>query len=77
MDLTMQILSLAGAALILGAYVALQRRWWSSRSAGYLWLNLLGALMLTVVAFVEGLAGFVILESAWAAITLTAMFGPG
>ncbi|NIM48861.1 MAG: hypothetical protein GTN62_03640 [Gemmatimonadales bacterium] len=66
MDLILQAVPLAGAGLILAAYVALQRHWWTSRASGYLWFNLLGALGLTAIAIADGRAGFIILEAVWA-----------
>jgi len=75
MELFLQLVSLLGAGLILGAYVALQRRRWSSTSRLYLWCNLLGATLLTVVAAVDRRVGFVVLEAAWAAVSLYALAG--
>lgn len=73
MQLFLQLASLLGAGLILGAYAALQRRRWSSSSRLYLWCNLLGAALLTIVAAVDRRVGFVVLEAAWAAISLHAL----
>ena len=78
MNLLMQVLSLVGAGFILGAFYALQRRRWTSHAAGYLWLNLLGALLLTIVALADGRAGFIVLEAAWAGLSLNSLVrGPG
>lgn len=73
MDLFLQLVSLLGAGLILGAYVALQRRRWPSTGRLYLWCNLLGATLLTVVAAVDRRVGFMVLEAAWAAVSLHAL----
>ncbi|MGD2134896.1 MAG: hypothetical protein PVF27_02000 [Gemmatimonadales bacterium] len=70
MQLLLQLSSMVGAGLILGAYVALQRRWWSSTTAAYLWCNLVGALVLTGVAVADRRIGFVVLEAVWAAVSL-------
>jgi hypothetical protein len=73
MNLIVQFVSLVGAGLVLGAYVALQQRWWTSTGSGYLWFNFIGALALTVVAVLDQRIGFVILEGVWAAVSLVAI----
>ncbi|NIQ87542.1 MAG: hypothetical protein GTN83_22735 [Acidobacteria bacterium] len=75
MSWIVQVVSLAGAGLVLGAYFALQRRRWTSTGDAYLWFNFLGALLLTGVAIVDRRIGFVLLESAWAAISAWAILG--
>jgi len=70
-----QVISLMGAGLVLGAYFALQRRVWTSTGNSYLWFNFLGALLLTVVAVVDRRLGFMVLEAAWAAISAWAILG--
>ena len=42
MNFVMQLTSILGAGLILGAFLGLQRRWWTSEKRGYLWSNLIG-----------------------------------
>ena len=76
MQLFWQIVSLAGAGLILAAFVALQRHWWTSRGAAYLWFNLIGALLLLAVAIADRRAGFIILEAVWAAVSLASLVHP-
>ena len=76
MQLFWQIVSLAGAGLILAAFVALQRHWWTSRGAAYLWFNLIGALLLLAVAIADRRAGFIVLEGVWAAVTLVSLVHP-
>lgn len=71
-----QGLSLVGAGLVLGAFFALQRHWWTSRSAPYLWANFVGALLLTVVAVIDRRLGFVVLEVTWAAVSLWSIVRP-
>lgn len=68
-----QALSVFGAALILAAYVLLQRGRIRSTDWSYLLANLLGALALTVVAVNDRRLGFIILEAAWAATSLWGM----
>lgn len=75
MSWIVQVVSLAGAGLVLGAYFALQRRAWTSTGSAYLWFNFLGALLLTGVAIVDRRIGFVVLEAAWAAISAWAILG--
>lgn len=75
MSWIVQVVSLVGAGLVLGAYFALQRRVWTSTGDAYLWFNLLGALLLTGVAIVDRRIGFVVLEAAWATISAWTIFG--
>ena len=75
MSWIVQVVSLMGAGLVLGAYFALQRRVWTSTGNAYLWFNFLGALLLTVVAVVDRRLGFMVLEAAWAAISAWAILG--
>jgi len=65
-----QILSLAGAFLILAAYVSNQRGWLSPRDRSYNLMNLVGALLLLWVALVDWRWGFILLEAVWAAASL-------
>lgn len=62
----MQLLPVAGALLILGAYLALQRRWLHSEDWRYSATNLVGAALLTWVALGDRRWGFVLLEGTWA-----------
>jgi hypothetical protein len=70
MRLLDQIVSLAGAALILAAYVALQRAWLPRESRAYNALNFVGSVLLTYVAVRDQRIGFIILEGAWALLSL-------
>lgn len=65
-----QILSLAGALLILGAYVANQRGWLGPRDVSYNLMNLVGALFLLWVAVVDWRWGFILLEAVWALVSI-------
>jgi drug/metabolite transporter (DMT)-like permease len=76
MHVFLQVTSLVGAALVLAAYVALQRRWWSSTGATYLWFNFVGAALLTAVAIVDRRAGFVVLEATWTLVSLATIVRP-
>lgn len=61
-----QILSLAGAGLILAAYVANQRGVLGPGHAAYNLMNLAGSLLLLWVAVVDWRWGFIVLEASWA-----------
>jgi hypothetical protein len=68
-----QIAQIAGAILILIAFAALQRG--SMRPDGrlYLLLNLLGSLILSVVALADSDWGFFMLEAVWAVVSLAGL----
>ena len=66
-----QVLSFAGAVLILIAYVGQQMKWMASRSVAYNVLNAVGSGLLGYVALSPFQVGFVILEfvgPAWACL---------
>jgi len=65
-----QAISLIGAVLVLSGYVALQRRWLSGEDRLFNLLNFVGAGLLTWVAVVDQRIGFIILEGAWALLSL-------
>lgn len=71
-----QLLSVAGAALILGAYFAFQRGWLERRHRSYHAMNFVGAALLTVVAVADGRIGFIVLESVWALLSLPGTIRP-
>jgi len=73
MQLILQGFSLLGAICILVAFVALQRRWWTSEAPTYLWCNLVGAVLLGVVAVADRRIGFIIIEVVWAVVSLLAL----
>lgn len=68
--MTFQLISLLGAALLLGAYLANQRGFLSRSDRLYSLLNLIGSLLLLCVAVVDQRWGFIVLEGAWAAISI-------
>jgi hypothetical protein len=67
MELVAQIVA---AILILLAYAALQKGTMSTQSVVYLTLNIVGSVVLTALAALEAEWGFVLLEAAWAVISL-------
>ena len=74
--MTNQILSLVGAALILGAYLAFQRGWLVRTDRRYHALNLVGGALLSVVAVADGRIGFIILEGVWTLLSIPGTLKP-
>jgi hypothetical protein len=64
-----QLVQIVGALLILVAFAAAQLGRLDPHSRPYLVLNLLGAAILTVLAWREGQWGFLLLESVWTAVS--------
>jgi hypothetical protein len=73
MQLFDQLVSLVGAVLILAAYLALQRGWMPRESRLYNAMNFVGSGLLTYVAIEDRRMGFIILEAAWALLSLPRM----
>ena len=65
-----QVISVVGALLILIAYAGNQAGWLDRQHPAYGWMNLVGSVILTVVAFRAQQWGFVLLESVWAAVSV-------
>lgn len=64
--------------LILAAFAAAQFGKLDVESRTYLWLNLVGSLILTALALHEEQWGFLLLESVWAAVSAYSLVrGPG
>lgn len=74
MTILVQALSVLGAALILGAFLALQGGRWPADGRAYLWCNVVGAGLLTLVASWDRRIGFIALEGAWAAIAAAGLW---
>jgi len=63
-----QAVSVLGALMVLIAYAMIQSGIWRELDSGYLALNILGSLLLGVVAVIEKQVGFVLLEFTWAGL---------
>jgi hypothetical protein len=63
-----EILQLAGAVLVLIPFALSQRGSLSTSARSYLTLNVIGATMLAVLAFIDRQWGFLLLEACWAAV---------
>ena len=71
-----QLASLLGAALILAAYVGYQRGRLGREDRRYNALNFVGSAILAWVAVVDRRWGFIVLEGAWAALSLPPLLRP-
>ena len=60
-----QVVQIAGALLIVGAYLAYTQGRLRLDSVQFLGMNMVGALVLTVIAYIDSLYGFLILEGVW------------
>ena len=69
-----QLFQIAGAILILIAFAANQRGAMSPHSRAYLTLNLVGSLVLAVVALADEDLGFLLLEAVWAIVSAIGLF---
>ena len=65
-----QVVQLVGALLILAAFVAAQMGRLDVLSPLYLWLNILGSILLAILAIVEFQLGFLLLEVVWTAVSI-------
>ena len=66
----LQILSVIGALMVLSAYAMIQGGIWRELDAGYLALNIIGSILLGIVAIADQRVGFILLEFAWAGLGL-------
>jgi hypothetical protein len=69
-----QLISLAGALLILIGYVGLQLGWMGRENRMFNVLNFVGSSLLAWVAIVDWRVGFIVLETAWALLSIPGMF---
>ncbi|HVY76939.1 MAG TPA: hypothetical protein VG898_00345 [Solirubrobacterales bacterium] len=70
-----QVVQVIGAVLILVAYIAAQLERLDPSSRLYLGLNLAGSLILAVLAASGSQWGFLLLECAWAIVSLWGLVG--
>jgi len=68
-----QVMSLAGALLILGAYAGHQMGLLSGCPRLYSAMNFVGGAALTIIAFQTSQWGFVLLEGAWAVLSIPSL----
>jgi len=66
--MALQLVSVCGALMVLLAYGLIQGGVWRELDPAYLALNIVGSLMLGVVAIADQRVGFILLEFAWAGI---------
>lgn len=75
-----QLIQIVGALLILAAFAAVQFNRMRPESRLYLTLNLVGSIILAVLAWIETQWGFLLLEGVWALVSAWGMwvatFGP-
>jgi hypothetical protein len=64
-----QLIQIVGALLILTAFAAVQFERMQPDSRLYLALNLIGSVVLAVLAWVESQWGFLLLEGVWAIVS--------
>jgi hypothetical protein len=76
MDLTRQLISFAGALLILIAYAGHQMGWMNARRPAYNFLNAAGSVSLWWIAMHPCQVGFVVLEGVWTVISIWALARP-
>ena len=70
-----QVISVVGALLVLTAYAGHQMGWIARSNPLYSWMNLVGSLVLAVIAFRAQQWGFVLLEGAWAIVSVPPLVG--
>ncbi|MPZ49885.1 MAG: hypothetical protein GEU75_11440 [Dehalococcoidia bacterium] len=69
----LQLLQILGALAILIAFALGQLRLLSQHSIVYLVLNLIGSAVLAVLAYIEELWGFLLLEGVWAIVSAVSL----
>ena len=69
-----QLIQIIGALIILGAFAGSQLGEMPTDSRRYLVLNVVGSVILAILAVVEGQIGFLLLEGVWAAVSAWSLF---
>lgn len=69
-----QAIQIIGALIILGAFAASQLGEMQTDSRLYLLLNLVGSVILAILAVIEGQIGFILLEGVWAIVSGWSLF---
>jgi hypothetical protein len=69
-----QVIQIVGALIILAAFAGTQLGELESDSRLYLLLNLVGSVVLAILAVVEGQIGFILLEGVWAIVSGWSLF---
>ena len=70
---SIQLVSVLGSLLVLVAYVASRFGYLSAKGLAYAYANIVGSAILAVVAALEAQWGFLLLEGAWASVSLVAV----
>ncbi|MGH2653333.1 MAG: CBU_0592 family membrane protein [Actinomycetota bacterium] len=70
---TSQLVSIAGAAMVLGAFAALQLKRAQPFGTAYLTFNVVGSACLGVAATLEGLWAFVVLNAVWGLVSVRSL----
>jgi hypothetical protein len=70
---SVQLVSVLGSLLVLVAYVANQFGYLSAKGLAYAFANIVGSGILAVIAALEAQWGFLVLEGAWALVSLVAV----
>jgi hypothetical protein len=70
---SIQLVSVLGSLLVLVAYVASQFGYLSAKGLAYAFANIVGSGILAVIAALEAQWGFLVLEGAWALVSLVAV----
>jgi len=70
---SVQFVSVLGSLLVLVAYVGSQFGWLSAKGLAFAFANIVGSGILAAVAALEAQWGFLLLEGAWASVSLVAV----